>query len=193
MSEPVQNNVESKSSLDGVFAWVKSHERKILLAAVILQLGILISMIFVRATPLLTGDVILVRVMPVDPRDLFRGDYVILSYEFSRVSPSQIEGLPPVNQQNDQLSGKPVYVTLVPESDGKHWRAGKFSLTQPSGGKLLRGTLGRYGIIEYGIESYFVQEGQGKKYEEAIRSRNLSAEIAVTTDGQAALRRLVIE
>ena len=33
---------------------------------------------------LTTGETILLRVVPVDPRDLFRGDYVILSYEISR-------------------------------------------------------------------------------------------------------------
>jgi uncharacterized membrane-anchored protein len=58
-----------------------------------LQLVILVGMIAVRAIPLVTGQIVLVKVQPVDPRDLFRGDYVILSYDFSRISPEGIEGL----------------------------------------------------------------------------------------------------
>ena len=46
---------------------------------------------------------------------------------------------------------------------------------------------------EFGIGQYFVQEGQGRDYEDAIRGGQLSAEIAVTTDGVASLKRLVFE
>ena len=46
-------------------------------------------MIALRAIPLLTGQTVLVKVVPVDPRELFRGDYVQLSYDFSRVPPER--------------------------------------------------------------------------------------------------------
>jgi uncharacterized membrane-anchored protein len=59
--------------------------------------------------------------------------------------------------------------------------------------KSIRGTLLDRFRIEFGIESYFVQEGKGKEYEDAIRSRRLSAEVALTPDGHAALRGLRIE
>jgi uncharacterized membrane-anchored protein len=32
-----------------------------------------------------TGEEVLLKTLPVDPRDLFRGDYVILRYDVSRV------------------------------------------------------------------------------------------------------------
>jgi uncharacterized membrane-anchored protein len=47
--------------------------------------------------------------------------------------------------------------------------------------------------MEFGIESYFVEEGTGRRYEQAIRDRHLSAELAVTSGGQAALKGLRIE
>jgi uncharacterized membrane-anchored protein len=166
----------------------------ILIVTVALQIVLLVSMIVIRATPLLMGESILVRVQPVDPRDMFRGDFVILGYQFSRVPSTGIEGLPSGNNsRQEEWAGRTIYVTLGPEPDGKHWRAENFSIYKPSGGKFLRGTIDRVGRIEYGIESYFVQEGEGKKYEDAIGSRRLSAEIVVTGDGQAAVRRLVIE
>jgi uncharacterized membrane-anchored protein len=49
------------------------------------------------------------------------------------------------------------------------------------------------GTVEYGIESYFVQEGQGHVYEQAVLDRKLAAEVAVDHHGQAQLKRLVIE
>ena len=87
-------------------------------------------------------------------------------------------------------SGKTVYVTLVPEEDGQHWRAKTFSIERPTSGKFIRGTIGGWRNIEYGIESFYVQEGQGMKYEQAARDRKLSAEVVVASDGQAGAARL---
>ncbi len=58
---------------------------------------------------------------------------------------------------------------------------------------FIRGKINERGQVECGIEAYFVQEGKGKEYEEAIRSRRLAAVVAITPDGQAALKRLQIE
>lgn len=181
--------------LDRPIAWLKSRERLVLLAAAGFHVVVLVMMIVLSAWPLLVGDTILVRVGPVDPRDLFRGDYVILNYEFNRIPPQGIEGL---SQDSDRANtpewqGRTVYVSLVPEPDGIHWRGDKVSIDPPPSGKYLRGRITGYGRIKFGIEAYYLQEGTGHEYEQAIRDRNLSAEIAVTVDGQAALRGLRIE
>jgi uncharacterized membrane-anchored protein len=137
---------------------------------------------------------VLVRVQPVDPRDLFRGDYVILSYDFSRVPPGQMEGMAAGERGSwKKLEGRTVYVPLVPDSIPGHHRAEKMTLVKPAQGLFLKGQMQRYGSIKFGIESYFVEEGTGRVYEQAIRERKLSAELAVTSDGQAALRGLRIE
>lgn len=178
---------------EAILGGIKQHERPILIAAIAFQIVILLAMTIPRATPLLTGETILLRVVPVDPRDLLRGDYVILSYEISRVPPGGIPGLVesgPLGPSQDAT----VYVTLVPEPDGQHYRGGPVGLTPPAGSqKYIRGTVRDRFRIEFGIESYFVQEGRGKPYEDAIRNRGLSARIALAPDGQAALRGLVIE
>src|SRR5262245_51439719 len=112
MPDPAVPVVEPRTRLDGIVAWVKGHERPVLLAAAGFQVIFLAAMIVLRAFPLLTGDAILVRVVPVDPRDLFRGDYVTLGYEFSRVPPGGIEGLPgPDWQHQQEWAGRTVYVT----------------------------------------------------------------------------------
>jgi uncharacterized membrane-anchored protein len=177
-----------------VLGWLKARERKILLLTVTAQITILLAMIALRALPLVTGQTVLVRVEPVDPRDLFRGDYVILSYPFSRVPPDEIDGLSAEElRSRKKLEGRAVYVPLVPDTIGGHMRAGKVSIERPSSGLFLKGHMKRYGSMEFGIESYFVEEGAGRRYEQAIRDHHLSAELAVTSSGQAALKGLRIE
>ncbi len=177
-----------------VFGWLKARERKVLLMTVAAQLVILVAMIAMRAIPLVIGQTVLVKVAPVDPRDLFRGDYVILSYDFSRVSHEEIDGLSDKDRGSwKKLEGRTVYVPLVPDSNGTHMRAGKATVVKPEAGLFLKGHMKRYGSMEFGIEAYYVQEGTGRRYEQAIRDRHLSAELAVTSSGQAALRGLRID
>lgn len=178
-----------------LFAWLKGRERGILLVGVALQVVVLLGMILHHAMPLLFGESVLLRVVPVDPRDLLRGDYVILTYEFSRVPPEGIQGLgrDHYGHKGNQWRGRTVYVSLAVEPDGKHYRAEKFSIHRPTGGIYLRGKTAGWNRIEFGIESYYVQEGTGRKYEEAVRNKKLSAEVAVGSNGQARLRRLQIE
>jgi uncharacterized membrane-anchored protein len=178
-----------------MLGWLQARERKVLLATAAVQLAILVGMIGLRAVPLVTGQTVLVRVEPVDPRDLFRGDYVILSYDFSRVSRERIEGLPEYEREKSwkKLEGRAVYAPLVPDSVPGHYRAEKVTLLKPESGLFIKGQMERYGSVKYGIESYFVEEGTGRMYEQAIRNRKLSAELAVTPSGQAALRGLRIE
>jgi uncharacterized membrane-anchored protein len=182
------------AGLDRTVEWFKAHQRALLLISVAFQLMVLWTMILMRLGPLWSGETILLRVVPVDPRDMFRGDYVILGYEFSRLPPQGVQGLGHLSHTNrDQWAGRTIYVSLVPEGDGRHWRLDHFSVDRPTSGKYPRGRIVNWGRAEFGIESYYVQEGKGIDYEQAIRSRRLSAEVAVTADGQAALRRLHVE
>ena len=170
--------------------WLKDHHRAVLLLGGALQVIVLVSMIVICVMPSVTGETVLLRTVPVDPRDLFRGDYVILSYEISRIPSEGISGQ--LGQVGVFEQGRTVYVSLVPEDDGRHWRADRFSFEQPSG-LSIRGTITRGRRIEFGIESYFVQEGEGLKYERAALDRTLSARVAVAPNGKAALTGLVIE
>jgi uncharacterized membrane-anchored protein len=177
-----------------VLGWLKARERKILMVTVAAQLLILVAMIALRAIPLVTGQTVLVRVQPVDPRDLFRGDYVILSYDFSRVPREGIEGLSEKERGSwKNLEGRSVYVPLLPDTNGVHMRAGKVTVEKPAAGLFLKGHMKRYGSLQFGIEAYYVQEGTGLRYEQAIRDRQLTAELAVTSSGQAALKGLRID
>ncbi|HEY4233875.1 MAG TPA: GDYXXLXY domain-containing protein [Lacipirellulaceae bacterium] len=173
--------------------WLSMHALTVLAVGAILQLMVLLTMIVSPLATLMTGEPVLLRVVPVDPRDLFRGDYVILGYEFSR--PSADGSAPTAVTWNRlaELRGKTLYVRLETEEDGKHWRSVGYELEPPSSGKFIRGVVTPGGTVQYGIESYFVEEGKGHDYEQAVRDHKLSAEVLIDSSGAAQLRRLIIE
>lgn len=177
--------------LDRFLAGLERRERWVLAIGIGFQILVLLFMILINVLPHLRGETLLLRVVPIDPRDFFRGEYVILGYEMSRLPAEGVEGLP--EPESDAWLGRTVYVSLHPDPDGKHWSGGKVSVEPPSSGRYLRGTLGRWRLIEFGIESFFVQEGEGRRYEEAARKGQLSAEVVLTPEGKAALEGLVIE
>ena len=207
MSDPMKgsDSVEPKTEylregwldrLEPALDWLRAHERWVFLATVVFQFLVLTSMISGEALARRGGETVLLRVVPVDPRDLFRGEYVILGYEISRVPPQGIAGLPGpfITANVHDWQGRSVYVALEPEPDGKHYRgAGVSVFAPPSGTRFIQGTLTDPRWITFGIESYFVQEGQGKDYEGAIRNHRLSAEVLLTASGRASLQGLRIE
>ena len=69
------------------------------------------------------------------------------------------------------------------------------SVDRPADGPFIRGTTVGHGRIEYGIESYYVQESTGHDYEDAIRNPNQEvwAEIKLDKNGRATLVGLHIE
>jgi len=173
--------------------WFAGHPLQVLTLGVVFQLLVLAAMMVQPLMTLATGDTILLRVAPVDPRDLFRGDYVILSYDISQ--PTR-DGSVAANRSWDaqsHLAGQTIYTRLAPDADGKHWHADGYQLEPPTDGKFIRGTVANFGNVTYGIEQYFVQEGKGLEYEQAVRERKLSAEVALDRQGNAQLKGLVIE
>jgi len=182
--------VPATTPAPGVIGWFKRQERAVLLAAIGLQFAVLGAMLIMRLSIVMFGQTVQLRVIPVDPRDFLRGDYVILSYDFTRPQ-GRIQGLASI--WPGEHKGRTVFVTIEPEGDGTHWRMTAMSVTRPTSGTYLQGKINEYGNVECGVESFFVQEGKGKAYEDAVRARRLAAEIAVKPDGQAALKRLIVE
>jgi uncharacterized membrane-anchored protein len=174
-----------------MWSWLPGHERILIAAAVTFQLIVLAAIILRATLPTFGSPTVLLRVVPVDPRDLMRGDFVILSYDVNAL-PRSLQG-PAGPVTADAWAGRDVYVTLVPEDDGRHSRAGAFLTEPPSSGRYIKGTVTGYHRASFGIEKFFVQEGKGHDYEQAVLRRKLSAEVALSASGAAALRRLVIE
>ena len=181
------NPVAQPAPADPLWKWIAAHQAKFLGGAVLFQVAVLLLLIAQSARPWLTGTTVRLRVVPVDPRDLFRGDYLILTYDFTNQLP------PGTNREFFSRAGDEIFVSVEPVEDGKHWRTASLGWSQPQSGVFLRGHAWGHPGNEFGIEKYFVQEGHGRHYEKIIREKRLWAEVAVTRDGKAALERLIIE
>jgi len=187
--------VRSDRVLDGL----QRRERLVLALAIGLQIVVLGGMIAHWATPLVTGDTILLRVIPVDPRDLFRGDYVTLSYDISRIPKSMIAG--------ELRRGDKLFVRLAHDVEG--WKPVAAARTRQEAGSAGAGEIvlaGRVRFaprvfttsadqsisVDYGIEKFFVPEGVGREIEKEVRAKDVTAHVAVGTDGIAALKGLTV-
>lgn len=156
-------------------------------------------MVWERASLIAGGKEVTLEVAPVDPRSLFRGDYVILNYRsISQLDATILTGPP----QKDQ----PLYVTLRRTPSGAwmpvsaaHARPDRF----PEGDVVIQGriddiwqpTLGQPTQlrVRYGIESYFVPEGTGRDLENRVRDGSMKVIVAVGASGDSAIKGLEIE
>jgi uncharacterized membrane-anchored protein len=168
--------------------------RKMLLALAVValaQTAVLAYMVIGRVQLLRTGREITLPIRPIDPRDLFRGEYVRLGYDISTVPLNFLEG--PRPKPNEVL-----YVTLEKKEDGA-WRAAAVTRALPAATSpdriVLKGRPLAPGStwMRYGIESYFVPQGQGPKLEGMARDRKLAALVAVDKAGNAAIKGLIID
>ncbi|MCK1515664.1 GDYXXLXY domain-containing protein [Bradyrhizobium sp. 190] len=171
-------------------------------AAALIQIALLTVMIIDRVQILREGTEVTLQTRPVDPRDLLRGDYVVLGYDISQL---------PAGKLLDQPTGARnpmVYVKLAPDRDGLYQavsvHAEPVAVTSPE--VLIRGRVadgatckssGRAFCdklrIRYNLESYFVPEGEGLKLEQLRNQSKLTVVAAVLPSGRAAIKRLLID
>lgn len=144
------------------------------------------------------GEIVYLRTAPVDPRDMFRGDYVQLEYEISQPDATlmQQEWLQPEKQQKQK--SLPVYLQLQRD---QHGIAGLTGIRQEKpDGLFIKGRIdsqwrswNRNSFIQLGIEKFFVEQGAGLALEKA-RGRGqewqtpLEMEVALGNDGTAVIR-----
>ncbi|KAB2849587.1 MAG: GDYXXLXY domain-containing protein [Hyphomicrobiaceae bacterium] len=158
-------------------------------ALALLQTIALAGMAADRIWLLKTGKEVVVPVEPVDPRSLFRGDYVRLGFGFTRSIPEL---------KDHGSSPETIFVTLEKAADGSvlfkavdRVHPGKVADNQ----FVLRGVRHQYGWprIRFGIESYFVPEGKGLAIEKLAASSKLAVVLAVDGRGRAAIKGLVVD
>jgi hypothetical protein len=147
------------------------------------QLAFLALFAAARFAPAAVGARVSLACAPVDPRDLFRGDFVVLAYEIER-------GVVDAARDRGSEYGDPAFAVLAPPAEaGGVWTlqsAGEAPPPLLSGDVYIAGTLGGRGF-DFGADAFFVQEGAGRRWEAAARERRLVADVAVAPWGQALL------
>ena len=141
----------------------------------------------IKEFTLKTGHEILLKTVPVDPRDLFRGDYVVLRYEISTIETSNFS----VSSSNFNV-GDNIYISLSLDGE-KIGNITNIQKERPKNGTFVKGTVkdiyNNRLTVEYGIESYFVPEGKGGEVEK--NRRKIYTKVAIDSFGNAVIKALV--
>jgi uncharacterized membrane-anchored protein len=171
-------------------------------AAALIQFALLTLMVIDRVQILREGTEVTLQTRPIDPRDLLRGDYVVLNYDISQLPAGALQNKP-ADTRNPI-----VFVKLAPNRDGLYEaisvHADAVAVKSPE--VLIRGRVA-YGAtcgprghafcdklqVRYDLESYFVPEGDGRKLEQVRNQRKLLVVAAVMPSGRAAIKRLLVD
>lgn len=155
---------------------------------ILFQIVILAAMVFNSYAVLLWGEEIDLKVEPVDPRSLFQGDYVILSYPFSNLDLSEVkyDFNPEDINHHDNIylafarkndTWEVVQATKDPKNiDEEIYIKGKVLYVMDN---LPISSKPPTIHVKLGIEAYYVPEGKGKEIEEKINEGSIYARISV--------------
>jgi uncharacterized membrane-anchored protein len=128
----------------------------IIIANLLILLGLFNNSVFDKEVLLSDGQLVLLELAPVDPRSLMQGDYMNLRYVISE------------NINRDSIPKRGFCIVKL-EDDGvaKKVRLQE-NLTPVNNDEYsIAYTSVKWRGINIGAESFFFQEGTGKKYEEA--------------------------
>ncbi len=169
----------------------------LMIVVVVFQLLVLGYMAGEREWVLHRGEIIYLRTAPLDPVDPFRGSYVRLDYDISRVPTNRVRGGLSGTMDGRTSHGKLVYAAMRQTAGGVA-ALNYLSDEKPVGGLFLRGRVDRYwgntGTIpvRYGLEAFFAQPDKAKQMEELRRRGEiqvlLEMEVAVSGKGVSVMK-----
>ena len=187
--------------LAGIFARIP---RLWLFAVVgLVQVAAIAFMVGDRMMILRSATEVLLKTRPIDPRDLLRGDYVTLGYDITSLDAGALKNTPSGGK------GSAVYVKIAPDAEGYYKAVSVHREPVPlaAGEVLIRGramigadcgddnnrTFCESLQLEYGLEKFFVPQGEGRAIESARNDGKVAVVAAVTSGGRAAIKRLLID
>lgn len=137
-------------------------------------------------TPLWFGQEIKLESRPIDPRSLFRGNFVRLNYNFNTLRKDNCDNFSSCN------TGDYIYASLELNDQGLY-RFKKASKRKPISGVFIRGTIQRansYNIkASYGIEAFFLPKKEALALEKKMRRGGIIV-LAVMKSGRATIKSI---
>jgi uncharacterized membrane-anchored protein len=127
-------------------------------------------------------EIVIVKVIPVDPRDFFRWDYVTLSFPFSRPSGENVDKTNIYAAYSKWVDNRLIEVTWYVNKMPLGWRAIKWSYPNDNWSRL-----------EFWIEQFYVSEERWHDLEEKIRSKNVEAEIAIDIFWRGIIKNILVD
>ncbi len=166
---------------------MKKKEKYIL--AVLVQIVIILALVLTQISILFSPKTIFLKIVPEDPRDLLRGDYITFQYNISRVPQSYFRG--------DRVKkGDMVYVILK-RSGKKYWDVWYVQKSKPQESDIfIKGRVAGNNFdgsirIKYGIEEYYIPEGVGRDFR--FFGKEVLAEVKVDRNGNSLLKQIYID
>ncbi len=161
------------------------------ISIVVFQMTLLLLMIAYKQYSVYTGETIRLHLQrPVDPRSVFSGNYVILSYDISTLNQSLARG-------ESFNYGDTVYVAL--SKQGEYWVPASIEKIPPK--KIfIKGTVASSwgGSIQarYDIEQFYIPDSRAKEMEERLRiaerSGDAYAEVVIDGNGNAIVSKVFL-
>jgi uncharacterized membrane-anchored protein len=162
---------------------------------VALQTLALAAMVGMKQWTLAKGTPIVLETRPIDPRSLFRGDYVRLGYTIGCLDPAALEG-----DDEFQVHDR-VHVLL--RRDEPYWQPVSLHREPPvvaDGHVAIKGEVENFYCnsssaqiaVRYGIENYFVPEGEGLELERPRDGETVSILLAVDDRGNAGIKAVLV-
>nr|WP_294948729.1 GDYXXLXY domain-containing protein [uncultured Mucilaginibacter sp.] len=134
-------------------------KRIIILLSLLLLVGYFNWSIAAKEKTLAKGRLVLLKLAPVDPRSIMQGDYMSLNYEINNVTPHtelSKRGYCIVTLDTNGVAKRQRF-----QDDLKSLKSGEYALKYFTNGNQY------FTSIHIGAESYFFEEGQGKRFEAA--------------------------
>ena len=172
---------------------LKRKPSKMFWISLLIPLLVLSSMLIKPVNTMVNGKQITLATIPVDPRDLFYGDYVILDLEIEEIDISLLEAsMKKKLEQSAYDQNLTVYVSLKKEDNGIY-QAVSVSEDKPDG-LFVKGKMSPYIIdnswdeesvskqtvsIEYGINRFYVEEGTGLELEDSASKGQVLVSIKI--------------
>lgn len=170
---------------------MKRYQKILLPVLVAAQIMALIFMIIKQENIITKGEKVILKCEPVDPRSLFSGDYVILNYTISSIDPGSVN----IHGDNNFKKHDYVFVGLKKNQDSGIYQAAALSRNmddlKENYSTVIKGRVeNSWNLINiaYGVESYFVPQGEGLVIEKDME--NVTVEVSVTEKGESAITRL---
>ena len=178
---------------------------KYLLPALIgFQLLIILGMLGKAMYPLLNGRAVELAVVAYDPRDIFRGNYVALTYDFNAIDLSQVPNDIPEDYACNY--GDVFYVEL--KQDGDLYKTAGVWQSPPTNGAPFIKTIAGHNFfssgtlwLNGGIETYFTDPKSARELEDEIRQIPIDTSatplvtvtVKVTSGGAARIQKLNVK
>ena len=142
------------------------------------------------------GEEVLLKIVPYDPRDFLRGDYVTLHYDIDNIELAA-DKRPEVNYE------KTAYVILKRDEKG-HGTAKDIQYSKPKDELFIKGHIrsvrfnkktrkALYNMDYKNIDRYYLKEGSGRKLEKRLQKYGGYARIYIAPNGNARVKKIIAQ